>query len=436
MFVTVDTAEGFSGADGVAGAGRETAGILHADLDAFFASVEQRDDPALRGRPVLVGGGVIVAASYEAKAFGIKTPTNERAAKRRCPNAVVVPPRFEAYLEASKAVFTAFRNVTPFVEGISIDEAFLDVRGAGRLLGTPEAIATQLRATVREDIGLPVSVGIATTKFLAKVASVSAKPDGICLVPAGRELEFLHPLPVERLWGVGPKTTERLHALGIMTVGEMARIPDHALASTLGRAHAAHLHAISWNRDPRRVRAPARRRSIGSQSALGRPRRGVADLDAVLLAIVDRVARRLRADDRLARTITVRLRLGDSERITRSVSVEMPTDLTEPIVDAARELLAKVAPIIEERGCTLIGLACSNLVARDPLQLSLPFPRAGRTNRALDLAVDDLQARFGNAVITRASLVDDARLRHSFAEPLYERAATNRTRRPRDNAPE
>ncbi len=415
---------------------RGTAGILHADLDAFFASVEQRDDPALRGRPVLVGGGVIVAASYEAKAFGIKTPTNERSAKRLCPNAVVVPPRFDAYLEASKAVFGAFRNVTPLVEGISIDEAFLDVRGARRLLGPPEAIARQLRATVRDDIGLPVSVGIATTKFLAKVASVSAKPDGICLVPAGGELEFLHPLPVERLWGVGPKTAERLHAMGITTVGEMAQIPDHALATTLGRAHAAHLHAISWNRDARRVRAPVSRRSIGSQSALGRPRHHLGDLCAVLLGIVDRVSRRLRADERLVRTITLRLRLGDSERITRSLSVDMPTDLTERIVAGARELLAKAAPIIEERGCTLIGLACSNLVVRDPLQLTLPFNRPGRANRALDLAVDDLQARFGTSVITRASLVDDARLRHSFAEPLYERFATDRTRRPSDNAPE
>ena len=396
------------------------AGILHADLDAFFASVEQRDDPTLRSRPVLVGGGVIVAASYEAKAFGIKTPTNERAARRLCPNAVVVSPRFDAYLEASRAVFACFRNVTPFVEGISIDEAFLDVRGARRLLGSPETIAARLRATVRADVGLPVSIGIATTKFLAKVASVSAKPDGICLVPAGGELEFLHPLPVERLWGVGTRTSERLHSMGIATVGEMANIPDCALAASLGRAHAAHLHAIAWNRDPRRVRSPARRRSIGSQSALGRPRHDVAELDTALLAIVDRVARRLRADERLAGTITLRLRLGDSERISRALSVDMPTDLNEPMVVAARELLAKAAPIIEERGCTLIGLACSNLVPRDPLQLTLPFARPGRANRALDLAVDDLQSRFGNAVITRASLVNHSRLRHSFGEPLYE----------------
>ena len=414
MFVTAAETHNVARPDG------GEAGILHADLDAFFASVEQRDDATLRGRPVLVGGGVIVAASYEAKAFGVKTPTNERAAKRLCPNAVVVPPRFDAYLEASKAVFAAFRNVTPFVEGISIDEAFLDVRGARRLLGGAEDIAVRLRATVRDDIGLPVSIGIATTKFLAKVASVSAKPDGICLVPVGGELGFLHPLPVERWWGVGPKTAERLHSLGITTVGEMATVPDRALAATLGRAHAAHLHAISWNRDPRRVRAAKRRRSIGSQSALGRARHDVADLDVPLLAIVDRVARRLRADERLAHTITLRMRLDDSERITRSLSVEMPTDLTEPIVVAGRELLAKTHALVRARGCTLIGVALSNLVPRDPLQLRLPVPRPGRANRALDVAVDDLQARFGNAAITRGSLLGDPRLRESFGEPLYE----------------
>ncbi len=395
-------------------------GILHADLDAFFASVEQRDDPALRGRPVLVGGGVIVAASYEAKRHGVSTPTNERAARARCPDAVVVPPRFDAYLEASRAVFDCFRDVTPLVEGISIDEAFLDVRGARRLLGPSAEIATRMRARVRDHVGLPVSIGIASTKFLAKVASVSAKPDGICLVPVGGELEFLHPLPVERLWGVGPKTAARLHAMGIATVGEMADVPDRALAATLGRATAAHLHAISWNRDPRRVRTPARRRSIGSQSALGRHRRDVTELDVALLAIVDRVARRLRADERLARTITLRLRIGDGDRITRSTSTPMPTDLTEPIVVAARELLAQTAPIIGEQGCTLIGVALSNLVPRDPLQLALPFPRAGRANRELDAAVDGLQKRFGNASITRGSLLHDARLRHSFGEPLYE----------------
>jgi DNA polymerase-4 len=200
----------------------------------------------------------------------------------------------------------------------------------------------------------------------------------------------------------------------------MALVPDRALAATLGRAHAAHLHAISWNRDPRRVRAPARRRSIGSQSALGRPRHHVADLDVALLAIVDRVARRLRADERLAHTITLRLRFGDSERITRSLSVDMPTDLTEPIAVAGRELLTRTEELVRERGCTLIGLALSNLVPRDPLQLTLPFPRPGRANRALDAAVDGLQARFGNAAITRASLVKAPRLRHSFGEPLYE----------------
>lgn len=394
-------------------------GILHADLDAFFASVEQRDDPSLRGRPVLVGGGVIVAASYEAKRRGIATPTNERAARRLCPDAVVVPPRFDAYLEASRAVFDCFRDVTPSVEGLSIDEAFLDVRGARRLLGSSLAIAHRLRAAVRDEVGLPLSIGIAATKFLAKVASASAKPDGVLLIPLGEELDFLHPLPIERLWGVGPKTSERLHAIGVSTVYELAQIPQVALATTIGRAAAAHLHAIAWNRDPRRVAPHARRRSIGSQNALGRPRHDPAELELALLGIVDRVARRLRADERLARTLTVRLRFADSERITRSVSLDVATDSTTLIGVTARELLASVVPTVRGRGVTLIGLALSNLVPSEPLQLTLPFEQRGR-GRELDAAIDDLRTRFGRASIGRASLLRDPRLRHSFAEELYE----------------
>src|SRR5881275_3207201 len=243
--------------------------VLHADADAFFASVEQRDDPRLRGRPVIVGGGVVLAASYEAKAYGIRTAMGGRQARRICPDAIVVPPRFSAYTEASRELFAVFEDTSPVVEGLSIDEAFIDVRGMERIAGTPPQIAARLRVAARERVGLPVTVGVARTKFLAKVASGVAKPDGLLVVPPDRELAFLHPLPVEALWGVGTVTAEKLHELGISTVGEVARFDETALVSVLGRASGRQLHALSHNRDPRPVRVGRRRGSIGSQRALG-----------------------------------------------------------------------------------------------------------------------------------------------------------------------
>jgi DNA polymerase-4 len=285
------------------------ANILHADLDAFYASVEQRDDPRLRGRPVIVGGGVVLAASYDAKARGVKTAMGGRRAKQLCPDAVVVPARFSAYTEASDAVFDVFRDTTPLVEGLSIDEAFLDVRGMRRIAGTPEQIAERLRREVRERVGLPITVGVACTKFLAKVASAVAKPDGLLVVPPGGELAFLHPLPVERLWGVGPVTAGKLHAHGLMTVGDVARVDEEGLVSLLGRASGRHLHALAHNRDPRRVRTGQRRRSVGGQCALGWRRKSPEAIDAVLVGLVDRICRRLRAR-RDARHGARPLRLG------------------------------------------------------------------------------------------------------------------------------
>src|SRR5687768_1129483 len=225
----------------------EGATILHADLDSFYASVEQRDDPRLRNRPVIVGGGIVLAASYEAKRFGVYTPMPEFKARQLCPNLVVVPPRFEAYTEASKAVFEVFDDTTPIVEGLSIDEAFLDVSGLRRIAGDPIDIARRLRAEVRERVGLPITVGVARTKFLAKVASGVAKPDGLLLVEPERELEFLHPLPVERLWGVGAVTARKLHEHGITVVAEVARLAEARLISILGRAVGRHLHALAHN---------------------------------------------------------------------------------------------------------------------------------------------------------------------------------------------
>src|SRR5918999_4046502 len=262
--------------------------ILHADLDSFYASVEQRDDPRLRGRPVIVGMGVVLAASYEAKARGVRTAMGGGQARRLCPEAVVVTPRMEAYSEASKAVFEVFEDTSPLVEALSIDEAFLDARGMRRIAGPPLEIAVRLRRDVLERVGLPLTVGVARTKFLAKVASGVAKPDGLLVVPPDGELAFLHPLPVERLWGVGPATARKLHGLGITTVGQVARLAEETLVSLLGRASGRHLHALAHNRDPRAVRVGRRRRSMGAQRALGRRMpRSWEGLDAILVGLVD-----------------------------------------------------------------------------------------------------------------------------------------------------
>jgi DNA polymerase IV len=378
-----------------------SASILHADLDAFFASVEQRDDPRLRGRPVLVGGGVVLAASYEAKARGVRTAMGERHARRLCPDAVVVPARFRAYVEASRAVFEVFDDVAPVVEGLSIDEAFLDVRGMERAFGTPLELATRLRAEVRERVGLPITVGIARTKFLAKVASAVAKPDGLLLVPPESELAFLHPLPVELLWGVGPVTAAKLRARGIAKVRQVAVLPESVLVSMLGRAAGRQLHALAHNLDPRPVRAGRRRGSIGSQRA-GR-RRSLAEVDADVVALVDRVARRLRRAGRVGRTVVLRLRFDDFTRATRSHTLPQATAHTETILAVARGLLAAARPAIERRGLTLVGVAVGNLENADAVQLPLPFrPRDGL---ALDEAVDEVRERFGSAALTRAVLL-------------------------------
>ena len=378
--------------------------ILHADLDAFFASVEQRDDVRLRGQPVIVGGGVVLAASYEARACGVRTAMGGTQARRLCPHATVVSPRMEAYSEASKAVFEVFRETSPLVEGLSIDEAFLDVRGLGRISGPPRDIAMRLRREVLEHVGLPITVGVARTKFLAKVASGVAKPDGLLVVPPAGELAFLHLLPVERLWGVGPATARKLHSRGITTVGQVARLAEAALVSMLGRAAGRHLHALAHNRDPRPVQVGRRRRSIGSQRALGRrgPRSHAA-LDAVVVAIVDRLGRRLRGARRVCRTVVLRLRFDDFSRATRSHTLPQATAQTARILAAARALLAAAMPTIERQGITLVGISLANLRDDTPMQLALPFDRDHAL--ALDVTLDDVRDRFGSAAITRAVLL-------------------------------
>jgi DNA polymerase-4 len=377
--------------------------ILHADADAFYASVEQRDDPRLRGKPVIVGAGVVLAASYEAKAYGIRTAMGGALARRLCPPAVVVSPRMSAYAEASKAIYRVFDDTTPLVEGLSIDEAFLDVRGMERLAGSPTEIATRLRREVRARVGLPITVGVARTKFLAKVASGVAKPDGLLVVPPDRELDFLHALPVERLWGVGAVTADKLHRLGITTVGEVAALPKEELVSALGRATGRQLHALSHNRDPRPVQPRRRRGSIGSQCALGRRRRSPEEVDSVLIGLVERVTGRMRKARRVGRTVTLRLRFDDFSRATRSFTLSEPTAETGVVLDTSRALLATAAPLIERRGLTLVGVAVANLRNDCPAQLVLPFD--GQGGIALDLAVDEIRNRFGSTAVVRAVLL-------------------------------
>jgi DNA polymerase-4 len=380
------------------------ASILHADLDAFFASVEQRDDPDLRGRPVIVGPGVVLAASYEARAYGVRSAMGAARARRLCPQAVVVPPRFPAYVQASRAVFEIFDRTTPVVERLSIDEAFLDVRGLEHISGSPSQIAQRLRQEVRDEVGLPISVGVATTKHLAKVASNAAKPDGLLVIAAGQERAFLRPLPVQRLWGVGPATTRRLREQGIITVGQLAILPEPALMTIVGRAAGRKLHAMAHNRDPRRVQSRRGRRSFGAQSALGARRRSPEALDAVAVALVDRVTRRMRTAGRAGRTVVLRLRFSDFSRASRSRTLARPTAATSPILSTLRGLLAAERRTIERRGLTLLGVTVTNLERDDAgTQLELPVDAS---HRDVDAAIDAVRDRYGNRALQRATLLD------------------------------
>jgi DNA polymerase-4 len=377
--------------------------ILHADLDAFYASVEQRDNPELRGRPVIVGGGVVLAASYEAKRLGVRTAMGGSRALRLCPHAVVVPPRMSAYSAASKAVFEVFRDTSPLVEGLSIDEAFIEVGGLRKIAGSPEVIAERLRRAVRERVGLPITVGVARTKFLAKVASGVAKPDGLLVVPPSGELEFLHPLPVERLWGVGKVTSAKLRDRGIMTVGQVAKLSESTLTAMLGKASGRHLHALAHNQDPRPVRVGQRRRSIGAQRAIGWSTHTPDELEAVLAQLIDRVAGRLRKARRSCRTVVLRLRFADFARATRSHTLVRATADTELLLVTARELMRGVLPTLLDRGCTLVGVSLANLDDEEAMQLMLPFDEVDPG--ALDAAVDQVRDRYGSLAVTRAVLL-------------------------------
>ncbi|MFP4555019.1 MAG: DNA polymerase IV [Actinomycetota bacterium] len=378
--------------------------ILHADLDAFYASVEQLLDPTLRGRPVLVGGGVVVAASYEARACGVRAPMSSREALALCPEAVTVEGQFHRYLEFSDQVMEILDDATPVVEQISIDEAFLDVAGTTHLLGRPSDIARTIRRRVREEVGLPISVGVASTKFLAKIASARAKPDGLVIVAKDEELEFLHPLPVEELWGVGKVTAAKLHRLGIRTVGELSRIPPAALGSRLGTAGGGGLHALSRNRDARSVRGGRRAGSVGSQQALGRGLDERDEMAVVVLGLADRVGRRLRAKRRRGTTLSVRVRLSEPRSVTRSHTLPSPTGSTAALSNLGMALLDRALKDNPGETVTLIGLSVSNLTTDEFVQLEFDLGdgdvlRSGseialRRSR-LDESVDEVRERFG-----------------------------------------
>lgn len=387
-------------------------GILHLDLDAFFAAVEQLADPSLRGRPVVVGGlgprGVVAAASYEARRFGIFSATPMARARRACPDAVFLAPRFDAYAEKSAEVMAILGSVTPLVEPISLDEAFLDVRGAGRRLGTGPEIAASVRAQIRSETGLTASVGVATTKMLAKIASDEAKPDGLLVVPAGEELEFLHPLPIRRLWGVGPATQRRLDRFGVVTVGDLAALPETTLVHALGVAHGEHLHALAWNRDGRAVEPGRRVKSVGHEETFPADVRDRDVLGHEVRRLGEQVGERLRRARQAARTVQLKVRYHDFRTITRSKTLAEATDLS---ADLVRTALALLDAVDLGDGVRLIGVSAQQLESADAIQRSL-FPDdveetpGGRERRGrLERSVDAVRERFGQDAVLAARRV-------------------------------
>lgn len=394
---------------------RAEASILHVDLDAFYASVEQLADPSLRGRPVIVGGlgarGVVAAASYEARRFGVRSAMPMGRARRACPEGVFLAPRFDAYQDASRAVMSVMRSVTPLVEPISLDEAFLDVEGARRRAGTGEQIAVDLRGRIREETGLVASVGVATTKLLAKLASDLCKPDGLLVVVPGRELEFLHPLPVTRLWGVGPATQRRLERFGVETVGDLAKLPEASLVGALGPSLGAHLHALAWNHDDRPVEPERGVKSIGHEETFARDITDPQALARETARLAERVAARLRKAEKSARTVQLKVRFSDFHTITRALTLPAPTDLANDIARVARTLLEQVDV---KDGVRLLGVSTSQLTVGATVQTELPFESSERPTAdwsALERAVDAVRDRFGDDAVGPAVLTDDRGLR-------------------------
>jgi DNA polymerase-4 len=385
------------------------AAILHADLDAFYASVEQLLQPALRGKPIAVGGGVVLAASYEARAFGVRSGMPGRRARQLCPELIFTGGHFSEYQRLGDAAIAILGNYTPDVERISIDEAFADVSGSRRLFGAPAAIAAEVRARVRAELGLPISIGVARTKHLAKIASQVAKPDGLVVVDPAAELAFLHDLPVELMWGVGPATRSRLADAGIATIGELAQSAPGSMEGLLGRAAGRKLRALAWNRDPRAIQRARRASSAGAQSALGRQPATERVFRPVLQHLADRIGPRLRAKNRPCRTVTVRVRFADLQSVTRALTLPAPISATSALLEVAVDLV---------RAISLLAISGSNLGEDACPQLELPLgladdgrrpgARKGLARLRADLAVDAIRDRFGRHAVTYASAATGA----------------------------
>jgi DNA polymerase-4 len=395
------------------------AAILHADLDAFYASVEQLLDPSLRSRPVAVGGGVVLAASYEAKAFGVRGGMPGRRARELCPELTFVSGHFKDYQRLGDAAIKVLGDFTPLVERISIDEAFADVTGSIHLFGPPVEIAKTVRRRVRAELGLPISVGVARTKHLAKIASQVAKPDGLVVVNPETELDFLHDLPVELMWGVGPVAKARLAEAGVLTIGQLARTSPGSLESLLGQAVGQKLAALAWNRDPREIATHRRARSAGAQSATGRKPADEQVFRPTLRHLADRLGTRLRAKSRLARTVSVRVRFADLRSVTRSLTLLAPISATTILAEIAEDLVRGVlANHPHERTISLLAISVSNLEEHAVLQLELPLDLAGDERRpgskkgmarwVADRAVDAIRGRFGWEAIGYGSVALEA----------------------------
>jgi len=400
-------------------------GILHADLDAFYAAVAVLEDPSLVGKPVAVGSGVVLSCTYEARAFGVRGGMRMVDARAMCPRLILVDGTFGSYSEYSKTVFGIFETYTPVVEPLSIDEAFLDVTGSIHLFGSPGEIAEKIRSDVRDATGLAVSVGATTRKFLSKIASQVAKPDGVIVVEPGHEEEFLHPLPVSYLWGVGPVTKRRMNELGIETIGDIANTPDGSLVAMLGAGAAGHMGALARNQDPRVISRTRKAKSVGAQSAIRAKRRDLEDIVPILHRLTDRVAARLRKKDMSARTVTIRIRFGDMSAVTRSATMQTPTAATQAIVDIATKLVKKVLDEYPKHEISLVGISTSGLGIGEPLQLALGVDdvTTGGTPKeleygALDESVDVLRQKYGRDVITHGS--DLLSERSSFGDGLSE----------------
>jgi DNA polymerase IV len=383
-----------------------SATILHADLDAFYASVEQLLDPSLRGKPIAVGGGVVLAASYEAKAFGVRGGMPGRRARELCPQLIFVGGHFKDYQRLGDAAIRVMGDFTPLVERMSIDEAFADVAGCTHLFGPPAEIAQTIRRRVRAELGLAISVGVARTKHLAKIASQVAKPDGLVVVDPDNELAFLHGLPVELMWGVGPVAKVRLAESGITTIGQLANTPRWSLERVLGRAAGEKLMALAWNRDPRAIKTHRRAQSAGAQSAIGRKPAEARVFQPTLRHLADRIATRLRAKSRPGRTVTVRVRFADLHSATRSVTLDAPIAATATLAETAEELVrAVLAQHLDERTISLLAISVSHLDEAAPMQLDLPLGLADEARRpgsergmarlVADRAVDAIRDRFG-----------------------------------------